>query len=652
MHEPCSRLAQPLGDAHRQVHVRQASSTQVGQPVRRAVEFFGQFRPCQPALAAALVEYCVHLTQIPPQAAVRSCLRQPDIADVDNRADQEVLGRAADPSQDDQGVLAGHRVPLGGPDERSRAHRMIRELRVELRRLLREFVGQGDPVQPALGTLLVESGDERFSVERRQRLHAAKPNHDQVNPELLRNPVIEGNIARMFAESTMADLSSMLHAVTSLAEPADNSERIERIRLLEQLKGAVAAAQAHETAAFAAARRAEHAAARTKTEHVNRDIAGQVALARRMSPHQAGRYVAFASILISELPATYAALCQGDTTEWRALLVARHTIFLSREHRAEVDRLMGAQLASLGDKRVEAETRRHAYRLDPQGYVDRMRAAEKDRRVGLRPSPDAMVWLGGLLPVPVGVAAYAALGKYADEQRAAGDARTRGQLMADAFAERIMGCAADEIAIELELVMTDQTLFTPPADDANFAPDKPTAADEPAWLVGYGPLPAGYARSLVLDSPDGAPRWIRRLFTDPDTGQLAAMDSRRRLFTAAQRHFIRLRDQFCRTPWCEAPIRHADHVVRHERGGRTSVANGQGLCAACNQTKEASGWHSVVGTQGEVETITPSGRRYRSAPPGPPGVPARPSPSPIPRRMRSPVEWHFAALIQVATAAA
>lgn len=39
------------------------------------------------------------------------------------------------------------------------------------------------------------------------------------------------------------------------------------------------------------------------------------------------------------------------------------------------------------------------------------------------------------------------------------------------------------------------------------------------------------------------------------------MDSRARLFPAGLRRFIRARDDTCRTPYCDAPIRHLDHIV-------------------------------------------------------------------------------------------
>jgi hypothetical protein len=75
---------------------------------------------------------------------------------------------------------------------------------------------------------------------------------------------------------------------------------------------------------------------------------------------------------------------------------------------------------------------------------------------------------------------------------------------------------------------------------------------------------------------------VRRLYTDPTGTQLVAMDSRRRLFPAAAQKFLILRDQTCRTPWCDAPIRHIDHITPFGRGGPTHLDNGQGLCQACN----------------------------------------------------------------------
>jgi hypothetical protein len=389
-----------------------------------------------------------------------------------------------------------------------------------------------------------------------------------------------------------AALAGLVATLADLGQDVDDSVRVDRIRLLEELKSAAAAAQAKEVAAFAFSQRAEQVALGVPIERIGRGVAAQVGLAKRISPFQARRYVGWANILTSELPNTFAALQGGRVSEWRAMIVARETAWLSRADRVNVDAQLAGRLETLGDRRVEAEAKKLAYRLDPHGYVDRIRGAERDRHVGLRPAPDTMSRLTGFLPVAQGVAAYAALQREADTLISQGDPRGRG---------------------EINLIMSEATLLAPGTADG----------DEPAQLVGAGTIPAAVARGLALDVSDQTPMWLRRLYTEPTTGELAAMDTQRRAFTANQRRFLRLRDQYCRTSWCEAPIRHADHVVPADHGGPTSVYNGQGYCEACNYAKQAPGWRTrlVAGPTGahEVEIITPTRHRYRSRPPDPPG---------------------------------
>ena len=88
--------------------------------------------------------------------------------------------------------------------------------------------------------------------------------------------------------------------------------------------------------------------------------------------------------------------------------------------------------------------------------------------------------------------------------------------------------------------------------------------------------------------------WVRRLYTTADGRDLVAMDSRRRLFGGLLRRMLVLRDDVCTTPWCEAPIVHADHTTPARDGGRTGFEDGNGKCARCNQTKEAPGWRTRV----------------------------------------------------------
>jgi hypothetical protein len=439
-------------------------------------------------------------------------------------------------------------------------------------------------------------------------------------------------------------LAGVLAALRELPAAASDAERVDQIRALEQIKSVAAAVQAQVTAAFCASQRADQLAAGVPAERAERGIAAQVGLAKRCSPFHARRYVGWAKILTVELPETFGQLQAGVVPEWRAMLVARETAWLSRRDRAVVDAELAPQLERLGDRRTVAEARRTGYRLDPDGYLERLRNVEQDRRVWLRPAPDTMARLTALLPVAQGVAAYASLCRAADTMTAAGDARGRGQIMADTLVERLTGQAsAGAVPVEVNLVMSADSLLDPTGPEGT----------APAELLGYGPVPAGWARQQLLgtahgelggaahgelggadpvDARDFAPAWLRRLFTRPSDGQLVAMESRRRLFTARQQTFLRLRDLTCRMPYCDAPIRHTDHIVPVVAGGVTRLDDGQGLCAACNYGKQAPGWRQQPQPDGTIGTTTPTGHRYASRPPPLPGA----------RRARSPVEFFFA----------
>jgi hypothetical protein len=419
-------------------------------------------------------------------------------------------------------------------------------------------------------------------------------------------------------------------------EASDEKGLVEGLTAVEELKSAAAAAQARIAEALDRAVRARQAAAGAHADEQGRGVAAQVALARHESPVTGGRHLGLAKALVREMPHTLSALSDGRLSEWRATLLVRETACLSRDDRAAVDRDLCSDpstLAGLGDRAVADAARRAAYRLDPQAFVARAAKAEKDRRVTLRPAPDTMSFLTGHLPVAQGVAAYAALTKAAAEARAAGDPRTRAQVMADMMVQRITGQAlAEQVPLEVEVVITDRSLL---GDD-----------DEPAMVPGYGPLPAGAARDLLARADQVA---LRRLLTEPTTGQLVALESRSRHFPEGLRRFLRLRDLACRTPWCDAPVRHGDHVVADADGGATSAANGQSLCEACNYTKEVPGWSAREGPTcrpGDhvVETITPTGHVYRSR------APALHSP-PAPAPEMSLMEREFARLLRSYTAA-
>jgi hypothetical protein len=439
---------------------------------------------------------------------------------------------------------------------------------------------------------------------------------------------------------TVEELTALLERLGGDEGETSDTDRIDRIAALESLKSAAAATQARLTLAFDASQRRDQASRGVPARKQGLGIASQVALARRDSPHKGARHLGLARALVTEMPHTLRALASGRTSEWRATILVRETAVLSAEHRAQVDAALADRLGDLGDRGVEREAKKLACSLDPGSVTRRARRAHDDRRVSIRPAPDTMSYVTGLLPVAQGVAVHAALTKHADTLRASGDPRSRGQIMADTLVERVTGQAqAAAVPVEVQLVMTDRTLLG--------------GDHTPARLLGHGPLPAALARALVQAGPAAAKAraWVRRLYTHPVTGDLVAMDSRRREFPTALRQFLVLRDEVCRTPWCDAPIRHADHVRRAADGGETSADNGQGLCEACNQAKEAVGWESSTpraGPGSPVTVRTPTGHCYTSTAPG---LPGRRPPGPAARgatgHSPSAVEQHFRRLVAV-----
>ncbi|WP_298798613.1 DUF222 domain-containing protein [Pseudonocardia sp. 73-21] len=398
--------------------------------------------------------------------------------------------------------------------------------------------------------------------------------------------------------------------------PATSAARIDRIAVLEQLRAALAAAQHAEMVAFGRQQVEEQIAlvetGRLDPVALGRGIADQIALACKVSPFRGSRRLGIARALDSDLPCAGALLAAGQMSEQIAEIVVSQTSHLDPEKRQRVDKQLAAGgLENLSLRRAENLIKQCAYDADRAGYVARGRTARRDRRVGLRPAPDTMSVLSGFLPVEQGVACLAALRAHADAVLAAGDERTRDQVMADTLIERVTGQAtAADVNVEIGIVMPLESLLDP--DDGGSAE-----------IVGHGPIPAGIARDL-LASTEGK-LWWRRLFTAPAGGPLVGCDPRRRRFDGVLAHLITIRDGGrCRDPFCDAPIRHLDHIDRRRAGGPTGFANGRGTCARGNYVREVPGWHVEVIDDGlgqlphTVRTTTPTGHSYLSeAAPGP-----------------------------------
>lgn len=406
--------------------------------------------------------------------------------------------------------------------------------------------------------------------------------------------------------------------------PSAPEQIVEQIGSVEDAVNALRAHQARLALELAAIREAEAGPGRANDREEQRarlqrqriSVGAEVALARRISPHAGVRFVSLAKLLAAELPHTWTAFRRGHLSEARARSVAAGTVFLGLEHRRAVDATVAAdpQVArSWGDRALRSAVRARASALDADAVVEQIKRAEGDRRVTLRPGHDHMTHLHAVLPIREGVACLAALKAAASRAVGSGEVTSHAQAMADILVARLTGRASDDgpVPITLRLVMRADALF-----GATDAPAVLTdGVDHTTWLDA---IPAPLARAWVTECLDaGQQVAVKRLFTAPGSGELIAMESRARCFPPALAEAVAIRDGWCRTPFCDAPIRHIDHLRAHARGGPTALANGQGLCVQCNHAKEAPAWqHTPPDRPGTpIAIAAPTGHRHRARAP-------------------------------------
>ena len=147
--------------------------------------------------------------------------------------------------------------------------------------------------------------------------------------------------------------------------------------------------------------------------------------------------------------------------------------------------------------------------------------------------------------------------------------------------------------------------------------------DEPAELIGYGPIAPSVARRLSSE----AAHW-ERVLSDAETGEVLRVDRYRP--SEQMRRFLRARDRHCRFPGCRAPVHHCDidHTRDAALGGPTSTDNLAHLCRGHHTLKHHTGWRVKQDGSGTLEWTSPTGRIHRDRPPS--RVRFRPAPTSVP----------------------
>jgi len=414
------------------------------------------------------------------------------------------------------------------------------------------------------------------------------------------------------------DLHALADLLADLVPSNDPTELLDQLEALERIASVAAAAQVVVAATFADAADGEDVpgGAGRRTPPRAMSVGAEVALATMSSPYAGEQRVLLSRRLRDDLPLTLAALRRGELTCERAFAIAREVAHLDPEQRSRVDDDLASRLAGLGDARLRQAVRRACLTVAAEAETRRCRRARADRRVTSRRLDDGTGQLVATLPLEVLSSVRSALDAAAATARAEGDTRTGGQVRADTLAARVTGdeSVTDAVAVRVDLVVGVESLLG--------------HGTEPGLVPGEGFLPAALCTELVRRASDAGKASLRRLFASPTDRALVAMESSSRRFDGLLAEFLDLRDAgICRTPGCNAAIRHHDHIARDSDGGRTRASNGQGLCERCNYLKESPGWiawvpHAPPEALHEVPGVTEHLRILRSTAPPLPGGPA------------------------------
>jgi hypothetical protein len=384
----------------------------------------------------------------------------------------------------------------------------------------------------------------------------------------------------------------------------------------------------------------------------------EVAMIMNCSRAEATKLTEAALLLVHRLPATWAALADGELNWPRARAIAqeiaRHGPDLDTHVLATVEAVVIPQASELAVGRVTALVRTELIRRDADAAERRRKQAELAADVLVRRSAhQGMSEVVTVLPSPVAAAIGGTVDAHARQAKADGDPRPIGQIRAEVMTNmtlRPWDSSRPPVTAELHVIAPLNSLLADPAD--------PTAGGSPTGVadVEGEPITARHLRALLtaldalcpggLQAPTGGSLHLDLLGAG---GDLLATLSRRELEravrrgcrlhadddcrcavvkrppptdnyrpTAAHRRWGRSRDQHCRHPGCRNKVGRTDldHVIAYAEGGTTDCSN---LCCLCRRhhrlKTHAPGWVFRLDADGALLVTTPSGVTRISRPP-------------------------------------
>ncbi|WP_213814822.1 HNH endonuclease signature motif containing protein [Glaciihabitans sp. dw_435] len=333
-----------------------------------------------------------------------------------------------------------------------------------------------------------------------------------------------------------------------------------------------------------------------------RDTAMEISCALKISEKAAGIMIDQALTLVHDLPATHAALANGDISYQNAQTITHEVWFLPDSIRPEFEEAVVPEAMTKTPPRFRERIKKIRERLHPVPLEERHQHALKERSVILDIAPDGMATLtytdGADKVVPI----YNRIDKTARLLQGPKENRTLPQLRADALADLgLNGKPSDDY----DKGVKPTVLIAVPVLTA-----MGTGA-EPGMMQGYGPIDPETARRLAATAPS-----FQRILTDPDTGAVLSLGRKTYRVPADLRRWLQLRDGTCRGPGCATIAERCDvdHTVDWQYGGETDAENLAHLCQSHHNFKQFTEWTYRHLADGRLEWTSPSGRSYITEP--------------------------------------
>ena len=395
----------------------------------------------------------------------------------------------------------------------------------------------------------------------------------------------------------------------------------------------------------------------------------ELALVTNSSPRAAGRLASWSHLLLSRLPAVWAAMADGELDTPRARVFVDVLGPTADGVPEQVVPRVLPEAAELSTGRLRARLLREVLAVDATAAERRRAQAERCADVRLYPTGVGMSEMVTAWPAPVAAACWTTVDELAWIRKHAGDPRPIGELRSVTHAELLLRpWDTTRPPVTAQLTVTAPLPSLRPADDVS-------AVQEPGEVNGT-PITAAHVRQLLTDLDALCPGGLQpptggtlTLAVTDERGALLATTTRPELErlaargcphhandcdcavldrpppvdryrpSAGQRRFGKTRDRSCRQPGCCQPVGRVDldHVRPHGAGGPTDCTNLCCLCRWHHRLKtQAPGWRFVLTPDGVLRVTTPSGITRATRPPGlkarveQRALPAPPEPPPEP----------------------